>query len=185
MDFVSDFDFLQIPLDGYALSENIKVHRGFYMQFLSIRDNIFKDIDPSKKVYFCGHSLGSSIATLASLSYASLHKDTDVHCITFGSPRVGNSGFVKLFNKTVKNHQRYVTESDIVPVMSAIYEYIHVSDAICLTDRGILKEKGDSHWIYRTVCSLLNITKPLYMHSYNTYINLTMNLFDSNNYDSK
>jgi len=180
-DFISDFDFLQIPLDGYPIEENIRIHRGFYMQFKSVRDKLFADIDPNKKLVFCGHSLASSCATIAALYYGSLHKETDITCITFGSPRIGNSGFVNLYNSIVKNTLRFITEKDIVPVMSLpIYDYIHVCNAYCLKENYILKEEGDAHWTYRTLCSILNITKPLYMHSYNTYINYIINLYNKN-----
>jgi predicted lipase len=177
-DFISDFDFLQIPLDGYPLEDNIRVHRGFYMQFKSVRDKLFADIDPSKKLVFCGHSLAASCATLSALYYGAIHKESDITCITFGSPRIGNSGFVNLYNKIVKNTLRFTTEKDIVPVMSLpIYEYNHVCDAYCLKENYVLKEEGDTHWIYRIFCSILKITKPLYMHSYNTYINYILKLY--------
>ncbi len=179
-DFISDFDFLQIPLDGYPIEKNIRIHRGFYMQFKSIRDKLFADIDPNKKLIFCGHSLGSACATISALYYGSIHKETDISCITFGSPRIGNSGFVNLYNSIVKKTLRFITEKDIVPVMSAIYEYLHVCDAYCLKENYVLKEEGDTHWTYRTFCSLLNITKPLYMHSYNTYVNYVIKLYNRN-----
>ena len=175
-DFLSDFDFIQVPLEGY--SSDIKVHRGFYMQFLSIKDEIFKDIDPSKKVVFCGHSLAAALATIASIIYQDLYKETDISLITFGSPMVGNSEFVSLFNKTIKfgKHMRFVTKNDIVPIMSAIFDYKHVSEAYSLSEGHIYKESGDVHWLLKTFYSILNVAKPISMHNYNTYIRLILSL---------
>lgn len=174
MDFISDFDFLQVPLDGFSIKENIKVHRGFYMQFLSIKDGLFKDLDPSKKIVFCSHSLGAAISLIAALYYAVQHKEANITVITFGCPRTGNSGFVDVFRKIVKHHYRFVTEKDIVPLISVIFEYVHVDDAYCLQEQYICKETGDAYWPYRTFCALSMIMKPFYMHSYNTYLKLLM-----------
>jgi hypothetical protein len=171
-DFISDFDFIQVPFN----SGNAWVHRGFKLQLESIKDVVFADCDPLKKTVFCGHSLGGGLATLAALAYKLANPQSEVSCITFGAPRIGNSGFASLFREHVSECARFVTEKDIVPVMSAIFEYVHVNDAYCMKDNKVYREEGDAHWTFRSACSLINIAKPIYMHSYNTYIHLVMSL---------
>lgn len=172
-DFISDFDFVQVPFDS---RNDVWIHRGFKLQFESIKDTVFADCDPSKKIVFCGHSLGGGLATIAALSYKLANPNANVSCITFGAPRIGNSRFASLFREHVGECQRFVTEKDIVPVMSAIFEYVHVNDGYCIKDNRVYREEGDAHWTLRTACSLINMAKPFYMHSYNTYINLIMSL---------
>lgn len=172
-DFVSDFDFMQVPFDSW---NNAWVHRGFKLQLESIKDAVFADCDPTKKTVFCGHSLGGGLATLAALAYKLANPDADVSCITFGAPRIGNSAFAALFREHVGECSRFVTERDIVPVMSAIFEYVHVNDAYCIKERAVYREEGDAHWTLRAAFSLVNMAKPIYMHSYNTYMHLVMDL---------
>lgn len=89
------------------------VHNGFQ----NALDKIWKDIlkllsnHYGKKISLCGHSLGGAMATIA----ASRLKDSNPKLYTFGSPRVGNSDFVKAFSSVV--HYRFVNNNDIVPTI--------------------------------------------------------------------
>ena len=70
-------------------------------------------------MYITGHSLGGALASLTALMVSQLGC---IHCITFGSPRVGDIEFAKLFNACVadidsKKHFscRFTTEDDPIP----------------------------------------------------------------------
>lgn len=175
-DAVSDFDFMQVPFDS---RNEGRVHRGFKLQLESIKDAVFADCDPSKKTVFCGHSLGGGLATLAALGYKLANPGAEVSCVTFGAPRVGDPAFAALFREKVGACARFVTERDVVPVMSAIFDYVHVDDGYCINEGGVCREEGDAHWAFRILCSLLNTAKPVYMHSYNTYMHVVMGLLEA------
>lgn len=175
LDLLTDFNFLQIPLPDYPVQDNIRVHKGFYMQFCSIKDSILEDFDPKKTTIFCGHSLGGGLATIAAMYFATIYKDTDITCVTFGAPRVGNSGFVKLFDSCVKNSERFVTMEDPIPQMSAVFEYLHTGKCYVLSENQVWSQEGDVSWLVRTCYAFIKIMRLFYMHSYNTYIKLLLN----------
>jgi hypothetical protein len=92
--------------------------------FLELFSNPFNDdSDESgavelngRRIFFCGHSLGGALATLAALDVlATLRlKCTDVVVYTLGSPRVGNHTFANAFNKSVPHCFRLQVDGDIV-----------------------------------------------------------------------
>ncbi len=81
---------------------------GFAAALLAIWDATDKALAalPGYKLLFTGHSLGAAMATLAS----SLHQPASLY--TFGSPRVGDSAFVKLLQGL--DNRRYVDCCDLV-----------------------------------------------------------------------
>ena len=167
LDVISDLDFIQVPFESFP---NVKVHRGFYMQFLSIKDSLIKDLDPTKKIVFTAHSLGSSVATLAAVYFGNLYKDADITLITFACPKTGNHAFAQLFHKTVNLQKtyRFVTEKDAVPLVAAMYDYVHVSDAYCIKEDCVMLQEYDVHWLVAFYHAM--VKTPVYMHAFNTYI---------------
>ena len=86
------------------------VHRGFKDALEMVWEHIANWLVSVKQpnVFFCGHSLGGALATLA----ASRWNTDTTHLYTFGSPRVGGEKFVKSFNT---NHRyRFRNNNDIV-----------------------------------------------------------------------
>lgn len=67
------------------------------------------------RVLCCGHSLGGALATIASVWAALTYPDADVRCVTFGSPMVGNEGFVNAWRQVVGTRLRAVHAADPVP----------------------------------------------------------------------
>jgi triacylglycerol lipase len=72
------------------------------------------------QVFVTGHSLGGSLATLAAFQIGNLANKLQ-NCqrkpilYTFASPRVGNSGFAKDFNRNVDQAFRIANSEDVVP----------------------------------------------------------------------
>lgn len=66
------------------------------------------------QVFVTGHSLGGALATLAALHIGHL-KNCQPIVYTFASPRVGNSGFARYFEKMVGNSFRIANTEDMVP----------------------------------------------------------------------
>ena len=55
---------------------------------------------------------------------------------TFASPKVGNSDFVNLFNKTISNSYRIVNDNDLIPeVPLKLLNYRHVDSNFVLTSK--------------------------------------------------
>ena len=59
--------------------------------------------------------MGGALATISSLAFSLKYPDLNIACITFGSPRVGDSIFATYFNKIVKESYRFVNDNDPVP----------------------------------------------------------------------
>ena len=90
-----------------------RVHRGFKDAFEAVWPKLKDRLDPvsaGRKVWFCGHSLGAAMATLAAFR----HPDARGVC-TFGSPRVGDSAFAAAFAAKLGDASlRYVNHNDVV-----------------------------------------------------------------------
>ncbi|KAK5577123.1 hypothetical protein RB653_002061 [Dictyostelium firmibasis] len=119
-DLKSDMDlkytpcfFVNSDLGGCGL-----VHNGFqekYYEIDSLLLNTMKNLDQKYDIYFTGHSLGGSIALLASLDYVTNHNEININfnsinCITFGQPSVGDQDFNKFVNFKLNKiqYRRYV-----------------------------------------------------------------------------
>lgn len=83
----------------------------------------------SSKVTLVGHSLGAALVTLLaidlSLNTVSLHSPT---VYTFGSPRVGDPLFAKLFNSRIANSYRIAEKYDPVTMVPILPAYRHVNE---------------------------------------------------------
>ena len=84
-----------------------------------MNDFIQSNLTEAKNVYITGHSLGGALASLTALMVSQLGC---IHCVTFGSPRVGDVEFANLFNACVADIDsekhfscRFTTEDDPVP----------------------------------------------------------------------
>ena len=115
--------------------KNSKVHYGFYDQYMRVEEDIKQRIYEKKykKIVCTGHSLGGALATLCAFWVSSFHES--VECVTFGSPRVGNKYFTKMFNWRIPNSRRYVYKNDLIaklPLLWLFYSYRHVSSKVSL-----------------------------------------------------
>jgi len=113
--------------------EGVKVHAGFLKQYISMRSNMISAVfrmiwkKQNKKIVFTGHSLGGALATLCGASVKNQLPDLHVSVYTFGSPRVGNRLFAKVF-EAVDESVRCVNGSDIVTSLPYTFwnVYAHV-----------------------------------------------------------
>lgn len=107
----------QIVLDSEK--SKIKVHRGFYRSYSSVKGKIYHYLSTHSraKVSLTGHSLGGAIATICAYDLAK-HLSSEIKSLevcTFGAPRIGNRCFYKEYSKLVPNSRHYVNGADIVP----------------------------------------------------------------------
>ena len=101
------------------------VDHGFYGAYLSLRNATAVAIGdaraacPSCEMLFTGHSLGGAMATLAAAEHAD--GAAPVQLFTFGSPRVGDSAFVRWATARLAQHNvtayRMRRVRDIVPAI--------------------------------------------------------------------
>jgi hypothetical protein len=102
----------------------ILVHKGFVKALDYLWTPIEKFIlnNSDSTIYYCGHSLGGGMAQLAAMRKA------PAAIYTFGSPRVGFSGFKKMQNVP---HWRFVNCTDIVTVLPPfIFGYQHTGNLV-------------------------------------------------------
>jgi hypothetical protein len=116
----------ELPLARLSESKYPLVHSGFHEQFFSVNKELEKDIEENDEIIFCGHSLGGALATIGSLYYSFLYPDKDISCVTFGSPRVGDSRFAELFDERISNSIRYVNDNDPIPCVPTRWRFKHV-----------------------------------------------------------
>ena len=125
-----------------------KVHRGFVANYKSIINPIPRDIakqlDPSLPCYITGHSLGASLALLASMDLA-LNVPAlkpQIQLYTYAGARVGDPKFAQLHARYVPNHYRIVNLADIVPLLPPLQSpggtYAHTGE-----EWSFLTQKGD------------------------------------------
>ena len=112
-------------------------------------------------LFFCGHSLGGALATIASAHFAHiLEPEIKVCCHTFGAPRVGNRAFSKHMNKLIgpQDHWRVYHERDPVCFIPMSFRFCHVRDTgLCLEhDTCKMKQtRYDVAWFLRPVDMML------------------------------
>eukprot|EP01117_Protostelium_nocturnum_P011779 TRINITY_DN4295_c0_g1_i2.p1 TRINITY_DN4295_c0_g1~~TRINITY_DN4295_c0_g1_i2.p1 ORF type:complete len:326 (-),score=62.06 TRINITY_DN4295_c0_g1_i2:19-996(-) len=126
---------IQLRVPFKAEIPNAKVHVGFLNAYLLIeKDVIQAGIDltkrfPNRRIIITGHSLGGALATLAAADIA-IHPKTseDVRLWTFGSPRVGNTGFAAYMNTKYLQSYRIVNNRDVVPSIPGTFlGYVHIN----------------------------------------------------------
>jgi len=141
---------------------NVKVHKGFYDQFKDawplLRDHLSRT-PKNREIHFVGHSLGGALATLAGLLAVQAFGFQNVHVCTFGSPKVGDLNFARLFNATIENSARYVNRDDAVTYAPWFF-FVHVNGEIKLGQK-----RADLRSIY------FGRIKDHYLASYVTSIN--------------
>lgn len=158
-DIITDLNLFQVPLElpvkYYEYEILPLVHQGFHQQFISLKSqvknhiekyyqdknhNIHRNYAVHKKIIFAGHSLGGALATISALYFSYLYPDLIIHCITLGSPRVGDTQFVKLFNQRIPHSYRYVNDNDPVPCLPTAWRFEHVKGLRWLHEDQIKKE---------------------------------------------
>lgn len=121
------------------IKEDCLTHRGFTDIYSSARSEIISalsKLSPSKTLYVTGHSLGGALASLCAIDIAANTPYTSPNLFTYGSPRVGDPTFAKVFSKYVRNSYRIANPFDIVthappsiykrPKREKKYYYSHV-----------------------------------------------------------
>jgi|TARA_B110000908_G_C10220305_1_gene434983 triacylglycerol lipase len=114
----TEFGDIKADLKAFpVLAETIsRVHSGFKTEVDDLWPMICEDIsrkaNAKKMLWFCGHSLGAAMATI--MASRCKHDDAlsnPAMVFTYGSPKVGWSGYCKSLNVV---HHRWKNNNDIV-----------------------------------------------------------------------
>lgn len=134
-DWFDNIDFMKKKLPKSWFGRKCSVHHGFFRQFNQIKDVVFELVRGHAKVVITGHSLGGAIATLFAV-YMARHarSSTQIGCVTFGSPRVGDRAFKKVYDTIVPLTRRYVYGEDMVCKVPPSFRwwYAHVRTKVRL-----------------------------------------------------
>jgi len=139
-------DLKAIPVMSETVS---RVHKGFKKEVDDLWPMVCEDIDRSvnlkKDLWFCGHSLGAAMATI--MSSRAKHKESlndPVALYTYGSPRVGWSGYVKSLDVV---HHRWKNNNDIVTKVPLwIMGYRHHGECHYITSDCKIGKPGLMDW---------------------------------------
>lgn len=99
------------------IKDDCLTHRGFTDIYSSARDGIISTLtklSPDKTLYITGHSLGGALATLCAIDIAANTSFSAPSLFTYGSPRVGDPDFAKVFKKYVHSSYRIGNLFDVV-----------------------------------------------------------------------
>jgi len=114
------------------------VETGFYNSYSKVYDDVIESIHFTSDLFgvydilLTGHSLGA-ISTILAFDLSHYYEQYNIiGLITFGSPRIGNSAFVKEINSlSIKYLYRVVHNDDVVPHLPPIeFNYSHVNTEI-------------------------------------------------------
>ena len=116
-DAMCDVNLQQVPFKDLAKTEIGRVHSGFNKQFralLPLFDQLVQQhLNTGNSLICSGHSLGSSLATLAATYYGRTYPG-QCNYVGFGTPRVGNKNFAESFDGSVDKQFRIKNGVDLV-----------------------------------------------------------------------
>lgn len=109
-DWIGNFDFIPVPYEPLTKLDTVgcegcNIHKGFYEFLRNKCAYIIKETlnlhfkYPEYRLIVTGHSLGAALATLAGIELSLMEHDPLV--VGYGSPRVGNTNFVKWVDNSV------------------------------------------------------------------------------------
>ncbi len=122
--------------------EAAKIHKGFALAYASVAERVMTCIkrlidQKPRPVFLTGHSLGGALATICSLDvWIKLRiSRRQIFVSTFGSPRVGNEAFSRIYDSVIALHWRIVVDSDMVAKLPKGM-FRHVGKKVLLTPHG-------------------------------------------------
>lgn len=145
-DFISSVDIRNCRIHG----EKVGIHNGFCERHKTLKDEVWYGLlehcmsHNITDVVFTGHSAGGSLAQITSLFSSDLIKEgMQLHCYTYGSPKVGDECFKDAIEETVKdgNLLRIETRLDIVCLLPMQPSFEHAGSLLLLEGNDTLQNK--------------------------------------------
>lgn len=168
-EWVQNFMWDQVPfITEHRQNSDEKIHTGFMLQYLSIKDKAFEELnkivqdEECKKVLFIGHSLGAGISNILAYAYYPMC-ELPIEVVGFGGPRFCNHELRQSFNRDIPNCTRVVNDLDgvtLVPLASS--GYCHVGNLIHIKEGEEFSEEltwfGWAVWVFRSTVSYVTET---------------------------
>jgi hypothetical protein len=175
---IADLDIKQVKINDEF--PDILVHEGFLNGFKTsqpvVKEYINEYINkyPNNKIYITGHSLGAAISTLAMVFLKEKFRSDNIHCVTFGCPKIGNKDFVEYFNKKINNNIQFINNEDIVPTLPPFPSYSLLKPIYVIKKGKITKDDSSKRYTNMFIdffWSIFNYTKsPITMHHCDNYL---------------
>lgn len=134
-DFKDFLDDINITKDKFYSITGVycgKIHKGFINHYRNIQEKILNYVlkfqenpKENKEIIFCGHSLGGMCA-IAALDASFLPNSPPIKVFTFGSPRIGDKEFVKIFNSRIDESIRVVNQFDPITFIPLPIRFRHL-----------------------------------------------------------
>ena len=145
-EWIQNFMWDMVPFSSeHRERSDAKIHTGFMLQYVSVKNEVFDELDiltkmdACKKVLFTGHSLGGANASILAYGYAPTCT-LPIEVISFGGPRFCNSALRDIYENDIVNTTRVVNDLDGVTLAPLVSQgYCHVGNLIHIKD-----EKEDS-----------------------------------------
>jgi len=170
-------------------ANKLNIHKGFLRQFQSIEPFMSRVLTEHRseydKIIVTGHSLGGSVATIATLHFNEMFAgEVPIYLYTFGCPRVGDvrmNAYFKTHLKTFDACWRVYDIEDPVPMVPVRSEFQHLEcNTLCLHDGVVWNtKKKDTRWPYRLLHLFMYppLLRPASKHDINAYSkNLSKNI---------
>eukprot|EP01060_Flectonema_neradi_P032308 TRINITY_DN510_c2_g1_i1.p1 TRINITY_DN510_c2_g1~~TRINITY_DN510_c2_g1_i1.p1 ORF type:complete len:1089 (+),score=134.06 TRINITY_DN510_c2_g1_i1:65-3331(+) len=133
------------------------LHSGFMELWNTLKPYVYESTDSllqllagngitNPRIYITGHSLGGAMGCLCAYSMT-MEKGRLPVVYTFGSPKMGNRQFQRLYNAAVPNTFRVVNSHDVVAHMALTCGNYHIGHEVCVTVGNLLVEPT---WIEQT-----------------------------------
>ena len=170
-DWYLDFQIWRTRVDYL---DNTLVHAGFMKAYNAIRNKLISYVEVQlrkyeiKKIVCTGHSLWGAIASIAAADMSSLD-NVHVTCVTFGSPRVGNSDFAQYFNTNVDTSFRCVFEKDPITFTPIPLRFKHVRGHIKCTYTGDVENTDNFNKWNCIGCRISHHSMDSYCNSFNIH----------------
>ena len=175
---IADLDIKQVKINDEF--PDILVHEGFLNGFKTsqpvVKEYINEYINkyPNNKIYITGHSLGAAISTLSMVFLKEKFRSDNIHCVTFGCPKIGNKDFVEYFNKKINNNIQFINNEDIVPTLPPFPSYSLLKPIYVIKKGKITKDDSSKRYTNMFIdffWSIFNYTKsPITMHHCDNYL---------------
>jgi triacylglycerol lipase len=158
LDWMTDIDALQVAFSDYFQCPDVAAtHQGFTLGLLRVWDMILADVaafqDKAQTLWLTGHSLGGSLAALATAAFTFAKRMPVNGLYTYGQPRVGDLTFTAQCDSHFGNlFFRLVNDEDIVtrvpprifPHLPFPWFYGHSGQVLYFDGQRVLH--SDEHW---------------------------------------
>ena len=157
--------------------ERVRVQKYLHDKYWFVIDKVYNCVEKLLDKYnfypttfqFTGHGIGGAIATLLCMEMSRKFTSVLPILITFGSPRIGDVNFKKLFNCLVKDYKRFVVKRDPMPKRpSLIHNFRHINEETCFDKSG-------------KKCNINTGSKKI-RHPLQSYLNCITRHYDSKQY---